>query len=82
MRYPDGGGLTAERRAAREGIRLEGVCGIFGVSRSGFYRWRAAEATRAARAAAEADLTEQIRGIHTETKGAYGVPRVTRELRE
>jgi transposase InsO family protein len=35
-----------------------------------------------ARAAAEADLTEQIRGIHTETKGAYGVPRITRELRD
>ncbi|WP_329064797.1 IS3 family transposase [Streptomyces sp. NBC_01429] len=33
-------------------------------------------------AAAEAALTEQIRSIYTETKGAYGVPRITRELRE
>ncbi|WP_405868229.1 IS3 family transposase [Streptomyces sp. NBC_01515] len=23
-----------------------------------------------------------MRGIHTETKGAYGIPRITRELRE
>ncbi|WTO72868.1 IS3 family transposase [Streptomyces sp. NBC_00209] len=27
-------------------------------------------------------MTEQIRGIHTGTKGAYGLPRITRELRE
>ncbi|MFH9369838.1 IS3 family transposase [Streptomyces anulatus] len=33
-------------------------------------------------AAAEAVLTEQIRSIYIETKGAYGVPRITRELRE
>jgi transposase InsO family protein len=61
---------------------IQRLCRIFSVSRSGFYRWRAAGPARVARAAAEADLTEQIRGIHTETKGAYGVPRITRELRE
>ncbi|MYW66667.1 IS3 family transposase, partial [Streptomyces sp. SID8379] len=44
--------------------------------------WRAAEPARVARAATEAALTEQIRSIHTATKGAYGVPRITRELRE
>ncbi|MFE9861059.1 IS3 family transposase [Streptomyces sp. NPDC005780] len=61
---------------------IQRLCRVFGVSRSGFYRWRAAGPARAARAAAEAALTEQIRGIHTGTKGAYGVPRITRELRE
>ncbi|GHJ02612.1 hypothetical protein TPA0906_44770 [Streptomyces olivaceus] len=33
-------------------------------------------------AAAEAVLTEQICSNYIETKGAYGVPRITRELRE
>lgn len=61
---------------------IQRLCRIFGVSRSGFYRWRAAAPARAAGAAAEAALTERIRGIHTGTKGAYGVPRITRELRE
>lgn len=60
---------------------IQRLCRIFGVSRSGFYRWRQAAPARQARAAAEAALTEQIRAIHTQTKGAYGVPRVTRELR-
>ncbi|MFE2426807.1 IS3 family transposase [Streptomyces sp. NPDC059373] len=31
---------------------------------------------------AEAELTERIRGIHGAVKDAYGVPRITRELRE
>ncbi|MEE1838550.1 hypothetical protein ACIODX_38360 [Streptomyces sp. NPDC088190] len=57
---------------------IQRLCRTFGLSRSGFYRWRAAGPAREAGAAAEAALTEQIRGIHTGTKGAYGVPRITR----
>ncbi|WP_188282416.1 IS3 family transposase [Streptomyces sp. CBMA29] len=34
------------------------------------------------RAAAEAELTGQIRSIHGAVKGAYGVPQITRELSE
>ncbi len=61
---------------------IQRLCRILRVSRSGFYRWRLAEPARRARRQAEAELTEQIRAIHTEAKGAYGVPRITRELRE
>ncbi|MEV6109367.1 IS3 family transposase [Streptomyces sp. NPDC051940] len=45
-------------------------------------RCRRSTPVRQARAADDAALTEQIRAIHGEAKGAYGVPRVTRELRE
>lgn len=51
-------------------------------SRSGFYRWRLAEPARLARTAAKAVLTERIRTVQADAKGAYGVPRITRELRE
>jgi transposase InsO family protein len=37
---------------------------------------------RAAKAAADAVLTEQIRTIHTASARTYGVPRITAELRE
>lgn len=46
---------------------VQRLCRIFGVSRSGFYRWRVAEPARLARAAAEALLTERIRSTHTGT---------------
>ncbi len=58
------------------------LCRILAVSRSGFYRWLAAEPDRAARAAAEQELVDQIRRIHAESGGTYGAPRVTAELRE
>ncbi|GAA1375953.1 hypothetical protein GCM10009612_73410 [Streptomyces beijiangensis] len=61
---------------------IQRLCRIFRVSRSGFYRCRQAEPARLERARAEETLTEQIRAIHAEAKGAYGVPRITRELRE
>ncbi len=61
---------------------IQRLCRILGVSRSGFYRWRQAAPARQARAGEEAALTEKIRGIHTASKGAYGVPRIARELRE
>ncbi|MEV6107098.1 IS3 family transposase [Streptomyces sp. NPDC051940] len=60
---------------------IQRLCRILGVSRSGFYRWRRAAPVRQAREADEAALTERIRAIHGEAKGAYGVPRITRELR-
>jgi transposase InsO family protein len=61
---------------------IQRLCRILQVSRAGFYRWRTAEPARQARADAEAALTEQIRAIHGAARGAYGVPRITRELRE
>jgi transposase InsO family protein len=66
----------------RDAFGVKRLCRVLGISRSGFYRWLAAAPARAARAAAEAVLVEQIRAIHTEFDGTYGSPRVTAELRE
>ena len=57
-------------------------CRVLAVSRSGFYRWRAAAPARAARAAADAQLAATIKKIHTGFDGTYGSPRVTAELRD
>jgi transposase InsO family protein len=58
------------------------LCRVLAVSPSGFYRWLAAAAGRAARAAADAELAVEIKKIHTEFDGTYGSPRVTAELRD
>ncbi|GII59532.1 transposase [Planotetraspora thailandica] len=57
------------------------LCRVLAISRSGFYRWRAAAAARAARAHADAELATRIKKIHAEFDGTYGSPRVTVELR-
>ncbi|MEU5552855.1 IS3 family transposase [Micromonospora sp. NPDC047793] len=57
------------------------LCRILAVSRSGFYRWTVSEPARQARAADEDALAEQITGVHADSGGTYGSPRVTVELR-
>ncbi|WP_189827985.1 IS3 family transposase [Streptomyces finlayi] len=57
------------------------VCRVLGVSRSGFYRWLAGAKARSERQAADGALVAEIREIHTEHKGTYGVRRVHAELR-
>ncbi len=61
---------------------IQRLCRAMGVSASGFYRWIAAAAARAARRSADDDLGARIEEIHGESNGTYGVPRITRELRE
>jgi transposase InsO family protein len=58
------------------------LCRVLAVSRSGFYRWRAAAQVRAARAQADTELAMRIRTIHAEFDGTYGSPRVTAQLRD
>jgi putative transposase len=52
---------------------------VLGVSRAGYYAWKARPP--AARAVADQGLTEQIRAIHERSRGLYGAPRVHAELR-
>ncbi len=57
------------------------LCRMLGISRSGFYRWRAAAPARAAQIAADVRLAERIRTVHAASGQAYGSPRVHAELR-
>ncbi len=49
-----------------------------GVSRSGFYAWRARAPS--ARSIADAQLTARIKAIHRASRETYGAPRIHAEL--
>jgi len=54
------------------------MCDQLGVARQGYYRWRSAGPCQRVRI--DAELTDQIRDIHTELDGHPGVRRVWAEL--
>ena len=59
--------------------RVTDLCRVAGVSRSGYYAWRARPLS--ARAVADAELLEVIREIHRNSRGTYGAPRIRGQLR-
>ena len=59
---------------------IEMMSAVFGVSRSGYYAWRARKPS--ARTAADADLTERIAACHARSGGTYGAPRIHADLAE
>jgi putative transposase len=58
---------------------IEVQCDVFEVSRSGYYAWAARLASP--RAVEDAALIVEIKAAHRTGRGAYGSPRVHRELR-
>jgi putative transposase len=54
-------------------------CDVFGVSSSGYYAWK--RRPEAPRATEDAELVVEIKAAHKTGRGAYGSPRVHRELR-
>ncbi len=58
--------------------RVRTMCRVLGVSASGYYDWRDRKPSR--RAMENTALVEQIRQIHAESDGTYGMPRVRAEL--
>ena len=54
------------------------MCRVLGVSRSGYYAWRARKPSAAE--VRREELTEEIATIHAEVRGRYGSPRVHAEL--
>lgn len=67
--------IEAERAA---GHSVKRCCELFEVSRAAYNERRKAQPS--ARALSDAELTEKIRGIHDESGGTYGSPRVHKEL--
>jgi len=63
---------------AAEGLPVEVACRVLGVSVSGYYEWL--NRTPSARALRHAWLTEEIKRVHAESRGIYGVRRVHAEL--
>ena len=69
--------IEAEKVA---GHSVNHACGLLEVSRAAYYQRRNGEAST--REVSDAELTEKITAVHTESKGTYGSPRVHRELRD
>ena len=67
--------IAAEKQA---GGNVAKTCNLLEVSRSAFYDWH--EGTPSARALSDAELTEEIRKVHSASNGTYGAPRVHAEL--
>jgi putative transposase len=65
-------------RAHQAAHPIATLCRVLGVSASGYYAWTGRPAS--ARATADAALMEQIRMIHTRSRGTYGERRVHAEL--
>lgn len=55
------------------------ACRVLGVSRSGYYEWKGRP--ESARAARDRELLKLIGQVHADSRGSYGSPRVTAELR-
>ncbi|HEU4541128.1 MAG TPA: IS3 family transposase [Jiangellaceae bacterium] len=64
---------------AAEGVDVAVACRVLNVSRSGYYEWRSRP--KSARAEENELLVKHIRAIHADSRGSYGWPRVTAELR-
>jgi transposase InsO family protein len=58
---------------------VQAMCQLLGVSRSGYYAWRARPTSDAE--AETATLAAEIAAVHRRSRGIYGSPRVHRELR-
>ena len=62
--------------------QVQRLCRVLGVHRSGYTAWVAGADARAARQGADAQLAEQIRAAHADSRGTYGVRRIHAELAE
>lgn len=62
-------------------FEVKRLCELVEIERSSFYAWLKAAPARAARAAADAELAEQIRAIQAEDN-TIGAPRATAELND
>jgi putative transposase len=72
--------IDAEK-ATNSDLPIAAACRCLGVSTSGFYEWRRAQAEPCERRRRDAVLHETICEIHRQSRGTYGSPRVHAELR-
>ena len=60
------------------GHSVQNACRLLEVSKSAYYQRR--NGAPSARQLSDAELLEKIKGIHAESKGSYGAPRIHKEL--
>ena len=55
------------------------MCALHGVTRAGYYAWQQRQPSERSRQ--DAQLLAQVRAVHERSRGFYGNPRVTGQLR-
>ncbi len=65
---------------ASENIEVSLSCKIMGISRSGYYDWINRPISKAAQA--NEQLLVEVKRIHTESRGTYGLPRIQAKLKQ
>ena len=73
MRY-----ICIDRRRKQYPVTM--MCRVLKVSRSGYYAWRVRPECQGAKT--DRQLSGVIRRLHEESKGVYGSPRITADLRD
>lgn len=66
--------------ANRAQYKVAMMCRVYGVTRAGYYAWRARPQSK--RAQRNVELREHIARVHRESRGTYGSPRVYRALKQ
>ena len=67
-------------KMAEEGVNVRLCCRVLGLSRSGFYAWKIRPESNRSRQ--NAAILPQVRAIHAESRGTYGLPRIQEKLRQ
>ena len=67
-----------DRRRSQYPVNM--MCRVLKVSRSGFYAWRVRPESQ--RAKTDREVTQAIERLHKASKGTYGSPRITADLRD
>jgi len=70
--------ICIDRRRSQYPVTM--MCRVLKVSRSGYYAWQVRPESE--RAKTDRQLTGVIRRLHTESKGVYGSPKITEDLRD
>jgi transposase InsO family protein len=73
MRY-----ICIDRRRSQYPVTM--MCRVLKVSRSGYYTWRVRPESR--RAKTDREVTQAIERLHADSKGVYGSPKITADLRD
>jgi putative transposase len=73
--------FIAAQKAENPSMNIAWACRTLGVSTSGLYAWRRAQASPCRRHRDDIELRVTIREIHRQSRGTYGAPRVHAELR-
>ena len=73
MRY-----ICIDRRRRQYPVKM--MCRVLKVSRSGYYSWRVRPESE--RSKTDREVTQAIERLHKASKGTYGSPRITADLRD